>query len=131
MSVRSPKAWMPKDMLDADKDYFLSLHENDPHAAAAVAWEAWAATLDAEPTVEKLQTGAQAVWYGKGGSPATAAFDRAAFHRARAKVTSVAVGPKFRYQDVGGEDYEIEYLDEDGNLHKAIPTQEIRHWWMP
>lgn len=131
MSVRDPKAWMPKDMLDADKDYFTTLHPTDPHAAAAAAWEAWAATLDADPTVEKVQTGAQAVWYGKGGSASAAAWDRASFHRARAKVVSVPVGPQYRYQDVTNGDYEIEYLDEDGNVHKAIPTQTIKHWWMP
>jgi len=132
VSVRDAKAWMPSDMLEADKTYFLGLHPNDAHAAAAAAWEAWAATLDADGRMQRVQTGAQTVWYEKGTSAASAAMDRAAWHRTRAKISSVPVGPKYVYSDVGEHDeYEVEWVDENGNTHKAIPVQEIRHWWQP
>lgn len=95
MSVFGPKAWMPSDMLDADKDRFVALHPDDPHAAAAAAWEAWAATKAPEPVVGSVATGAQSISYMKGFSEYSACLERADWHRARAKVRSVAVGPLY------------------------------------
>ena len=116
MSVRDPKAWMPKDMLDADKDYFLTEHPNDPHMAAAVAWEAWGAHLADEPIVSGVHTGAQAISYAKGYAAAQSAMERASWHRSRSKVMSVVAGPK----------YEFTLSEWQG---EEIKTVQMTPWW--
>jgi hypothetical protein len=136
MSVRDPKAWMPKDMLDADKDYFAHLAPTDAHMAAALAWEAWSSTLDAEPVVQTVSTGAQSATYAKGYSPHQNAQERAAWHRSRAKIKSVAVGPHFvdtpSYTPLTREEQEdfdgiVEH--EDGTRHRVIHTEQITPWY--
>jgi hypothetical protein len=131
VSVRDPKAWMPQEMLDSDKNYFISLSPTDPHLAAALAWEAWAATLDAEPVVQSVSTGAQSATYSKGYSKYSNAMERATWHRSRAKIRSVAVGPKF---EITGEfavveGFDVITVDEDGNRHREILTEHIDEWW--
>jgi hypothetical protein len=116
MSVRDPKAWMPTDMLDSDKQYFITLHPEDPHAAAASAWEAWAATLESEALVASVSTGAQSISYAKGYSASQSALERASWHRARTKVVSVALGPQYEYR--------LEDLQVD-----VIATQHMDPWW--
>lgn len=88
--------WMPPD-LDADlAQEFADAYPDDPHRAAAEAWEAYAATLteDAGAPVVSVSTGRQSVTYGPGGaSTAAGAMARAAWHRRKARARSVSVGP--------------------------------------
>lgn len=81
----------------ADKAEFVALHPDDPHAAAAAAWEHHAASLPVSTTdgVSSVNTGAQSVSYKHGGGEHDVAIGRANWHRSRAKVRSVAVGPEF------------------------------------
>lgn len=105
MSVRDPRSWMPAEMLTADKNYFLSLHPDDPHAAAAEAWEAWASTLPdgQDSLVQSVTTGAQSITYVAGGaSPLKNAQARAIYHRSRSNITSVIVGPNYTWSGNGG-----------------------------
>lgn len=93
-----PMDWMPEGMDPADKQEYLDAHPDDPHAAAAEAWEAWAASMP--PTgadgVKSVSTGAQSVTYGGNGSGAYGvALSRASWHRTRARVKSVAVGNEY------------------------------------
>lgn len=134
MSVRDPKAWMPAEMLDSDKDYFISLSPNDPHMAAAFAWEAWAATLEAKPVVQSVSTGAQSATYAKGYSPYTNAMERATWHRSRAKVKSVPVGP--HYVDTASYDpnkepdgFDRVDVKPDGTRHRVIDVEQMDPWW--
>jgi hypothetical protein len=54
---------------------------DDPHRAAALMWESYAATLDPEPSVASVTTGAQSVVYSGGGGGAFGkASARAAWH---------------------------------------------------
>lgn len=90
-----PIDWMPEGMDPADKQEYLDAHPDDPHAAAAEAWEAWAASM--EPTgadgVRSVSTGAQSVTYeGNGSGAYGVALSRANWHRTRARVKSVPVG---------------------------------------
>lgn len=94
--------WMPPGMDPAEKDEFAARFR-DPHAAAAAAWESWAASLAAEPSVASVSTGAQTIAYRGGSSPFDVAMERANWHRARTRVSSVAVGPKFAYGWVESE----------------------------
>lgn len=88
--------WMPPGMDPAEKDQFAADYR-DPHMAAAKAWESWAASLAAEPSVQSVSTGAQAITYRAGSSPFDVAMERANWHRARTKVASAQVGPKFAF----------------------------------
>ena len=55
--------------------------ELDPHLCAALMWESYAATLDPEPSVASVTTGAQSVVYSGGGGGAFGkASARAAWH---------------------------------------------------
>jgi hypothetical protein len=56
---------------------------DDPHRAAAVAWEAYAATLPPTPTVSQVATGAQSVSYSPAmpGGAYGLAVQRASWHR--------------------------------------------------
>lgn len=87
-----PQAWMPPSLSPEEKDAFAAAHPGDPHAAAAAAWEAHAATLAAEPAVAGVSTGAQSITYAKGTSPFADAQARADWHRARSRPYTVAVG---------------------------------------
>jgi hypothetical protein len=94
--------WFPVGLPDDVKDRISAAHPDDPHMAAAMAWEAWAATLAASGDaplsgVTSVSTGSQSVSYGGRGHGAIAsALDRASWHRSRARVYSVPVGPTFR-----------------------------------
>ena len=65
--------------------------DEDPHLAAALMWESYAATLPVTPTVSQVATGAQSVSY----SPAQPAGDyglamaRASWHRSFTTAVSV------------------------------------------
>lgn len=89
-------AWMPKGMDPAEKQAIADSYD-DPHMAAAIAWETWAAQMDAEGNVTSINTGAQSITYAKGSSPFTVAMERATWHRNRATVRSVNVGEHYRY----------------------------------
>ena len=57
--------------------------DEDPHEAAAIMWEHWAATLPPALAVAQVSTGSQSVSYGRA-TPAGdlgAAMARAAWHR--------------------------------------------------
>jgi hypothetical protein len=71
---------------------------DDPHRAAAVAWEAYAALLPPAPTVSQVATGAQSVSYSPAmpGGAYGLAIQRASWHRSfLGDLVSVAldVGP--------------------------------------
>ena len=88
-------------MLAADKAVFAGRHPTDPHRAAAEAWEAWASSLLVAATgsdATSVSTGAQSVSL-SGAGVASGAMSRANFHRARARVLSVRVGPAHKYTD--------------------------------
>jgi hypothetical protein len=130
MSVRDQKAWMPKDMLDSDKDYFVSCAPTDPHLAAALAWEAWASNADDEPAVREVWTGVQKVQYARGNTPFQTAMDRAAWHRSRAKIQSVAVGPKYEISEsLGSDGFDYVQVREDGTRHRMTRTEDMTPWW--
>ena len=102
MSVLDPKAWMPEGMSLADKETLATAHPDDPHLAAALAWEAWAATRHSTGDggsmgAQSVSTGAQSVAFGDGyGSGEQGeALRRAAWHRARSKPRSVDLGPLY------------------------------------
>ncbi len=63
----------------------------DPHLAAALMWEAYAATLPPELAVAQVSTGAQSVSYGRAtpGGELGAALTRAQWHRSFASAVSV------------------------------------------
>ncbi len=122
MSVLDPKAWMPDGMTQADKDALIAAHPDDPHRAAAEAWEAWAASLgtaggDGTRGATSVSTGAQSVSYGDsyGGGDVGDALRRAAWHRSRAKPRSVEVGPQYGVEAHWWD-------DEDGG---TIPTVDV------
>lgn len=97
--------WMPPGMDQTAKDYWAAEHPDDPHMAAAAAWESWAATLAAEPGVDSIQTGAQSIRYARTQSAYSDASARARWHRARSRVRSVESGPlvEWGYLDVEAE----------------------------
>ena len=83
-------AWMPTGLDPARRDEIAALWPDDAHMAAAVAWERYAATLDADPVVVSASTGDQSVSYGPAGASAHgAAMTRAAWHRSRARAVNV------------------------------------------
>lgn len=87
-----PQAWMPPSLSPEEKDGFAAAFPNDPHGAAAAAWESYAATLPAEAAVTGVSTGAQSITYAKGSSPFADAQARADFHRARSCPYTTPVG---------------------------------------
>ncbi|MBO0816653.1 MAG: hypothetical protein J2P30_16120 [Actinobacteria bacterium] len=58
--------------------------ECDPHLAAALMWESYAAMQPTEPAVRSVQTGVQAVTYDAPGGKFALAMARAAWHRSMA-----------------------------------------------
>lgn len=96
--------WMPADLTPEQKAEFAALYPDDDHAAAAAAWEYYAATVPPSPSdnIKSVRTGNQTVTYNAGGSTQGSAFDRANWHRARARVRSVELGPTYaRSWEVG------------------------------
>jgi hypothetical protein len=78
----------------------------DPHEAAALMWEAYAATLPQTPVVASVTTGAQSVAYGAAqpGGAFGLAVARANWHRAQRDtgITAELVAPHpFRHDDGG------------------------------
>ena len=63
----------------------------DPHLAAALMWESYAATLPPELAVAQVSTGAQSVSYGRAtpGGDLGAALTRAQWHRSFTTAVSV------------------------------------------
>ena len=84
-----PEDWMPVDMPIAEKQAIAARYPIDPHRAAGVAWETWAAYLlttgDGTASVSSVSTGGQSISYGKPVSAHTAAMDVAAWHFARTR----------------------------------------------
>jgi hypothetical protein len=86
--------------------------EEDPHLAAALMWESYAATLPATPTVSQVATGAQSVSY----SPAQPAGDyglalaRAAWHRSFTSAQSIPLEAPERPRRRGWHLWEVERL---------------------
>lgn len=95
--MTSPQAWMPSALTDDEKDAFAEAYPDDPHGAAAAAWESYSATLPIGPTVTGVSTGAQSVSYATGYQEADAAAKRGAWHRARSKTTTVQVGGDYEW----------------------------------
>ena len=64
---------------------------DDPHLAAALMWEAYAATMPPELAVAQVSTGAQSVSYGRAtpGGNLGAALTRAQWHRSFTTAVSV------------------------------------------
>lgn len=92
--------WMPAGMDEYARQEHVDAHPDDPHAAAAAAWEDWAAQQeDPDPTtapvIGSMSTGVQSVSYSGARTVKDQALERAAFHRARARVYSAPVGPEF------------------------------------
>lgn len=56
----------------------------DPHEAAALAWETYAASMEPEPSIRSVTTGVQSVSYDSGGSKWAQAVARAAWHKSMA-----------------------------------------------
>lgn len=89
-------AWMPPSLSDEDKQGFADAYPDDPHRAAAAAWESYAASLPVVPGegATSVSTGAQSVSYGPlGGGEYGQAMARADWHRSRARVYSATIGP--------------------------------------
>jgi hypothetical protein len=65
--------------------------EHDPHLAAALMWEAYAATLPPAPAPASVSTGVQQVVYSRGGQGGQlgAALARAEWHRSFTSAVSV------------------------------------------
>lgn len=121
--------WMPSGMDSYTKQEHVDAHPDDPHAAAAAAWEDWAAQQedpDPSTTVASLNTGVQSVTYAGPRSVRAQALERAAWHRARTAVTSVTVGPSFAVADEA--DYRI---DDDTTLDSDDPNNEAVWRWSP
>lgn len=91
--------WMPQGMDEYERQAYADQYPDNPHGAAAAAWEDWAAQLDdPDPStarVQSLSTGVQTVTYRAAGSARSQALERARWHRARASAYSVAVGPRY------------------------------------
>lgn len=80
--------WMPEGMPADEKAAWAAAYPLSPHRAAALAWEAWAATLT-DPAalalggVESVTTGAQSIEYANGMTEHDVALARARWHWAR------------------------------------------------
>lgn len=115
-------------MDDGEKAEHDAAHPGDPHGAAAAAWESWGAQLagaeassaGAAPAagVVSVSTGAQSVTYAEARTARGAALEQAAWHRARAGVLSVEVGPEY------GVATEVSYRLDAGALpgDAVVPT---------
>lgn len=86
-----PVPWMPKGMPEDQKKAYADQYREDPHRAAAEAWEAWAAVMEPEPGIISASTGAQNVTYKEARAAFVQAESRARWHRARMRGRSVAV----------------------------------------
>lgn len=90
----------------------------DPHLAAALAWEAYAATLAPSPSVASVNTGAQSVSYSPPGPVGEygAALERARWHRSF----------------LGSID-SAELINPDAGSSQAIfgwyADEPLTHWW--
>lgn len=117
--------WMPPDLSPEEKAHWAEQYPDDPHAAAAAAWESYAATLPATAGVDSVSTGAQSVKYARASSPAADAAARAAMHRARSKVGSVPVAPVVRYAYPLGLDAEpaVIVTYESPPMPPTLPTE--------
>jgi hypothetical protein len=121
--------WFPAAMDAGRKAEIAAIegYQDNPHLAAAVAWEEYAATQEVEygaASVVSVSTGAQSVQYGASG-PGSAALARANWHRARAKVESVPLGPDHIRQPVG---YRV-WLDDEGIIEEYDgDTEHVTLW---
>ena len=104
-------AWMPSGMDPADKQAFADAYPTDPHRAAAMAWQSWAASLPIEPPVTSVSTGAQSISYEKGYSEYEAAMARSDWHLVRAKAVAINVGQHYRFGWVYDTDRFVETYD--------------------
>lgn len=86
-----PTTWMPKELPDDIKKAFADQYREDPHRAAAEAWEFYAGQMDPEPGIIRASTGAQNVAYKEALGKFHQAEGRARWHRARMRGRSVAV----------------------------------------
>lgn len=96
--------WMPAGMDDGEKAEHAAANPDDPHGAAADAWESWASQVEAnaassetatvDQIVQSVTTGAQSVTYAQGRTITSQALERATWHRARARAYTVQVGPE-------------------------------------
>ena len=90
-----PTTWMPPDMPPLEKAMWAARYPDDPHRAAACAWESWATSLMAEAgfstagVVTSKSTGGQSVSYDGVLTEYDAANQAAQYHWAR--VLSAAV----------------------------------------
>lgn len=89
--------WMPPELSVEERAAFAEQHPDDDHAAAAAAWEAYAATLpiSGHDGVKSVATGAQSITYNTGGGAHAQAMSRANWHRSRSRARSVALGPTY------------------------------------
>lgn len=84
--------WMPTAMTADEKAAWAAAYPLDPHRAAAMAWEAWAAALVAESdssVATSVSTGVQSITYGEAISAAGHARAKAAWHWARCRTAAV------------------------------------------
>lgn len=124
-----PIDWMPP-LLDDARKAEIAAEVSDPHMAAAVAWEEWAATLDVEGAVTSVSTGAQTITYAKGHSPWQAAMDRASWHRSRSSIKSVAFGGRYvwgwdRTEERDQSTYDSEPMPLTGMAQINLPTGRV------
>jgi hypothetical protein len=77
--------WMPDDMDEGEKEHWASAYPTNPHKAAGMAWESWAAQLadDEVAVVSSVSTGAQSVSYAQPTSAHSRAVARANWHFSR------------------------------------------------
>lgn len=107
--------WMPPGMDQTAKDYWAAQYPDDPHMAAAAAWESWAASNPEDIAsgtgagVRTVSTGAQSVTYDGPRTVFAQSMERARWHRARARVYSTEVGPQFAREAVAPERDEVTY----------------------
>lgn len=88
-------AWLPQGMGVEERQFYVEAYPNDPHAAAAHAWESWAVQMETDSGVQSIQTGEQSITYASPSSGPQDAWNRAKWHRARARAYSVEVAPTF------------------------------------
>lgn len=83
------RKWMPRLLDNAIKDELWALYPDDPHRAAAEAWEQYEATQEPTDQVVSASSGDQSVTYGA----LSGIGKKIAFHRSRQRPLSVPVGP--------------------------------------
>jgi hypothetical protein len=119
-------AWMPTAMPPEEKQEHADAWPDDPHMAAAVAWESWAAQQQEDEAtaatagIRSISTGAQSVTYDGPRTASGRASARAVWHRARARAYSVDVGPTFQ---VGRSPWAGD--DEEGTVIQTYPSPPI------